>query len=271
MSEFLTAVLNLFNPEKLLLFALVLTRVSGLVMIAPIYGSRDVPMRVRALLAFSLSLLIAPMPLEAEPLDPGALLNFLTFVGSELVIGYFLGLGVWLFFSGLQLAGQLIAQVSGMALADVLNPALGGRVPLAAQMLYLFATAIFLIIGGHRVLMAGLLDTFVTLPVGSGISTVPLTETLLNILTQSFSLGIRVAAPVTAALLLSTLVMGLIGRTLPQLNILMLSFGVNSMVSLSVLAFALGAISWTFQDQLQSVMETLFDAVGAAPQVRWFS
>ena len=80
-------------------------------------------------------------------------------------------------------------------------------------------------------------------------------------MTQSFRLGIRAAAPLMAALLLATLLLGLIGRTLPQINILLVGFGVNSMLTLAMLMLTIGAVVWTFQEPLAATLEMLSDVV----------
>jgi len=253
--------LNGLNPNQFVIFTLVLSRVSGLVMTAPIYGTREVPMRVRALLAFALALLIMPTQWHAAVAYPGSLVNYLVFVGAEVLIGAVLGLGVVILFSGVLLAGQVIGRISGLMLADVFDPNLQAEVPTFSQLLHLLTLAIFVLMGGHRLVMAGLLDTFATIPVGSGNVPDSLAGAMVDLLTLSFALGIRAAAPVTAAVLLSVLVMGLISRTLPQMNILAVGFGLNSMVALGVLATTIGASALIFQNQLDEGLHILLQAL----------
>ena len=139
--------------------------------------------------------------------------------------------------------------------------------------------AVFVCIGGHRMLMAGLLDTFEEIPPGAfarwevpGFQTTPpgsgafkdsIAETIAVLLTQSFLLGIRASAPVVAAVPLSILVIGLIGRTVPQLNIMMVGCGINSMLALAVMSLTLGAAAWAFQEQIEPVLKTVLDAIVA--------
>lgn len=250
--------------QQFLLFTLVLVRVSGLVMTAPIYGTPEVPMQVRALLAFALALLVTPMQLGAAVSYPDSLLAYGAVVGKELLIGVALGLGVMVVFSGVQLAGETIGRTGGAMLADVYDPSSGTSVPLFSQLMYLLAVAVFVCIGGHRMVMAGLLDTFRALPPGSGGPPPTLAETFVVLVTQSFVLGLRAAAPVLTALLVSNLVLGLIGRTLPQLNILAMGFGVNALFTFGVLALSLGAAVWVFQDQIPPTLEMLWENVQPA-------
>ena len=253
--------LGQIDASKFLLFTLVLTRVSGLTISAPIYGTSEIPPRVRILLAFTLALLITPTQWHVPIEHPGTTVNYLVFVGSELMVGMCLGLGITIMFSGIQLAGQLIGRTGGLMMAETVDPTQGTNVPLFSRLLFLVAMAVFVCIGGHRMVMAGLLDTFATIPPGSGIVSNTIGETFVTLVAQSFSLGFRTAMPAVTALLLSTLVLGLIGRTMPQLNILMVGFGMNSMLSFAVFSLSLGAAVWAFQDQIEPAMEMLLDAL----------
>jgi len=87
------------------------------------------------------------------------------------------------------------------------------------------------------------------------------TEAMTSLLTQSFVLGVRAAAPAMVALLLATLVLGLVSRTLPQLNVMALGFGFNVLATLGALSISLGAAAWAFQDQVEPVLETVLDAL----------
>src|SRR5262249_4131687 len=113
------------------------------------------------------------------------------------------------------------------------------------------------IAGGHRQVMEALLDTFVTIPPGQATLPTDLVETFTNLLTQSFTLAIRAAAPTMTALLLATLVLGLTSRALPQLNVMTAGLGLNALVALGTLSLTLGVAAWAFQEQLEPTFETL--------------
>lgn len=251
------------NLHIFLVFTLVFTRVSGLLMTVPIFGTPEIPVQVRALMAFALALLITPVQANVPIAEPGSLLDYLLLLGSELLVGVALGLGILILFSGVQVAGQLIGRTSGLALADVYDPSTGENIPELAHLLYLVTMAVFVAIGGHRIVLAGLLETFAAMPPGSGLLITNL-ETLFDVmqtlLAESFVLGIRAAAPLLTALLLATLVTALISRTLPQLNVLAIGFGINALVTFGVLALSLGAAAWVFQGQLESAVQALVDA-----------
>jgi len=247
--------------HQFLTFTLVLVRVSALVVIAPIFGTSEVPVRVRGLLAFTLALLIVPLELEKDTPTPTTLVSYVVLVGSESLVGLTLGLGILVLFSGMQVAGQVISQMSGLQLADVFSPGFDTNVPIFSHLLYYVAMAVFVVIGGHRLVMEALLDTFVWLPAGEGGFSRSMVEAMTSLLTQSFILGVRAAAPAMVALLLSTLILGLIGRTLPQLNVMALGFGFNTIATLIAMSISLGAAAWIFQEQIQPVLDTVCHAL----------
>ena len=81
---------------------------------------------------------------------------------------------------------------------------------------------------------------------------------------QSLALGLRLAAPAVVALLLTTLVLGLISRTLPQLNIMSFGFGANALVTLAMLSISLSALVWIVQDEVEPIIEVVLDGIHAA-------
>lgn len=253
----------------LILFTFVFARVAGLTMTAPIYGTSDVPMQVRVLLAAALSLLIAPLQLFGVAVQFGSLAHYAAMLGVEAAIGACLGLGVVVLLHSVTVAGEMIAQTSGLGIAEVFDPMTEENTPVFSRLMFLAAMTVFLCLGGHRMVMAGLLDTFKTIPPGSGELPSSLAAGFTTLVGMSFSLGVRVAAPVVTSLLLATLILGLIGRTLPQLNIFALGFGMNAMLAFAALAITFGAAAWAFEDQIEPAMRTIFDALKTPLRMEW--
>lgn len=263
--------LGQFDATRLLLFTLVLSRVGGLMVTAPIFSSSDTPMQFRGLLAAAMAMLITPTQWNVHVPEPGNVLHYGILIGSETFVGLCLGLGVMILFSGIEIAGELIGRTGGLMMADVYDPNSGATVPLFSRLMSLLALAVFVLMGGHRIVMAALLDTFATIPLGSCAIPVSVSNSIVTLVTQSCVLGIRAAMPVTAALLLASLVLALIGRTLPQLNLLALGFGLNALLTFGALAISLGAAIWLFQDQLQPALETLADGLHTPLQPEWLA
>jgi flagellar biosynthetic protein FliR len=243
--------------NQLLVFVIVLTRVSGLVMTAPLFSGKFIPVKIRAFMAVALSVVVTLAYGNQTLAVPDNLIELGLMMFSELMVGATLGMGISILFVGLQVAGHMISTLSGMSIADSFNPASDSNDPLFGQLLFFVSLAVFCAIGGHRQMLGALLDTFQAMPAGHAAVDGSVVETMTTILSQAFSLGVRAAAPAVAALLLSTLVMGLISRTLPQLNIMAFGFGLNSMVTLAILAISIGTMAMLFQNQVEIALETL--------------
>ena len=252
-----------FLISRFMVFTLVLARTGALVMIAPIFSTQSLPRRVRAMIAVAMSLLVTPAFLGASMPAIENTGDFGRMLASEALVGLLLGFGMNILFSGIQVAGQIVSQLSGLSLAEVFSPGFEEEVSVFSQLFYFVTLAVFVAIGGHRIMTEALLDTFTAAPPGHAGLGANFVEVLVNILTQSFALGIRAAAPLMVALLMSNIVLGLISRTLPQINVIAVGFGLNALLSMGILFLSIGAAAWTFQDPTLDVLQRLREVIGA--------
>jgi flagellar biosynthetic protein FliR len=169
-----------------------------------------------------------------------------------------MGLGFYILFTGVALAGELVGHVGGLQASQIFDPVSGDQIPLMSRAYQFLAITVFALIGGLNVLVTSLLDTFVTIPIGTIGFQPHVAYSLVIILSMSFNLALRIAAPVLVATLIAMFVMGLLGKTLPQLNLMSVGFGINSMVMFAVFCFTLGTGMWVFQEQIGGVFEVLF-------------
>lgn len=240
---------------------LIFVRVAALMLIAPVLGPFELATRWRLAVAVALAVLLTPLAVGRVESPPSTLGAWLIVAGGEALVGLLLGLGVRIMFTGLQVAGGLISQMSGLQLAEVFNPAMGGNVPVFSQLLLLVATAVFLLIGGHRQMIEALLDSFASVPTGHATFSASAVQGVTTLVANSFALGLRAAVPAVVALLLATLIVGFIGRTLPQLNVMSLGFGINVMTALMAFGVSLGGACWLFQDALGPTIQTTLETL----------
>lgn len=242
------------NP---LLFVLVLTRITSMLIAMPGIGI-GVPMRIRAALALLLSwvtlssLAIADTAVELTAIHP---LDFALLLMQETIIGLLIGTTVQIAVTGVQSAGEIISGTGGMGLASSIDPATQSPMPMMGQLVGLLVVATLMAGGGHRFVIAALLDSFVAMPPGSVRLQEPMLDLLISQLTDSLASGIRVAAPILLALLLSNLVTGLISRTLPQLNVLAIGLSLNTLALLAVAALTIGSAGHLFQADLETILQ----------------
>ncbi|MEQ8847892.1 flagellar biosynthetic protein FliR [Botrimarina sp.] len=249
-------------------FALVFARVGAAVTTAPILSDPAMPLRVRALFAVTLAALVTPTVIAGEPEQPRYIDNLLELgvaCGGELLIGLALGLGLMVILSGVQLTGQIVGQMSGMALTEGANPLFGDTASIFGEVYYLVASAVFLAAGGMQVVLGGLMDTFVVAPPGGGAPLAGLMESFACLVSVGFEVGVRASAPLLLALLLATIVLGLVSRTLPQINTIVVGFGLNAMLTLAVMTASIGAAAWAFQAPLAGWVDEVIVSLSPVP------
>lgn len=248
-------------PLFLPLFAMVLCRVSGLMMTAPIYGSQSVPVSLRA--AFSVAIAVCIFPIAVYKLPQGLTLSGAAAgVFGELLIGLIMGLSLSLTFAGAQVAGMIIGQQAGMSLGQVFNPVLNTNTTILGQIFFLSAITVFVLAGGHRELMRALLDTYDSVPVMSFRFSPPMLDLMTGLLTASYTMALRLAAPVLISLLMATLAMGFLSRTMPQFNILSVGFAVRTLIAMGIGGFSLAASSDLFNNAFVDALTRIREAFG---------
>ncbi len=246
--------------DHLVLAVLVLTRLSTLLMAMPSIGV-GVPRRVRALLAILMTGLLLPPVASATDVERlphiDHLIDLAIAVGREGLIGMLFGATIQLIITGLQLAGEAISSTGGMQLGDAVDPTTNSSMPSLARLVGLLVTAVMLIVGGHRILLTVLVDSFQALPAGHIEFSDSMMGLVIDQLSAGMSAGVRVAAPVVGTLLLSNLVTGLVSRTLPQINVLAIGLSVNALAMLFVSAITIGSAGLIFQDELALTVERI--------------
>ena len=242
-------------------FTAVLARTGGLFLFGPMFASEQTPRRVKLALAVALALVVTPH-VGLHPISPPeTLVGYGVLIAAEVGIGAALGFGTLLVFVAAQMAGQAISQQMGVALGGIINPQFDEDTSAVGQLYFLLAWGVFLLAGGHRALVDILLQTFRAIPPGQGVLSRPVIETLVALSGESFSAAVRLAAPVLVALVASEMAVGLLGRTVPQLNTLVVGFPVRIVLGLSVLLFSLGGAAVLFGDELARATEAMRKAL----------
>ncbi len=246
--------------DHLILGVLVLTRLSTLLMALPAIGV-GVPKRIRAFLAILITGLLLPTVARFTPPESlpqiESMVDLTIALAREGLIGLLIGATVQMIITGLQLGGEAITSTGGMQLGDAVDPTTQSSMPSIARLVGLLVTAVMLAVGGHRLLMSLLVDSFRALPAGDVTFSESMMELLIVQLTAGMVAGVKISAPAVAALLLSNLVTGLVSRTLPQINVLAIGLSINALAMLVVLSLTIGSAGLIFQDELSELTARL--------------
>jgi len=241
--------------EVLLLVAF---RILGVVGAMPILGSRAVPMRVKVALSLVLTFLLLPaIPFAQWPLEPRGFWNLAALVIHESLLGLMIGFAAQVPIWAMQAAGELIGLQMGFGIAAVIDPESGGQENVMASLLRNMALLLFLLAGGHQVVLEALGESLRTLPPGSMRLSPDLLDEGIRLSGHLLDLGLRLGAPAMAALLLTEVGLGLVARTVPQMNIFIVGFPLKIGLGFAMVAITLPGMLALFNQEIGSLSETL--------------
>ena len=245
-------------------FMLVLCRIGGLMLTAPVFSSMALPVQVRALLAAAISLAVFPMAVTWLPTQMTVAAALAGLLG-ELTVGVLLGLALQLVFMGLDIAAEMVGQMSGLRLGEVFNPMLEVSVGAFGELYTLVAMMVFIAARGDHALVRALLDSFRTIPPLGFAPTEGLLALVLNLLDLAFSLTIRVGGPMALALMLAFMTLGFLSRTIPQVHLMTVGFPLEVAVGLSVAALTFISMEGVLVDGMREAFDTIRLGLGLSP------
>lgn len=234
-------------------FVLVLFRMTGIFVFAPLFSSMLIPMQLKAMLALTLAFCVYPLIPPQLPIEL-TLMTMGVAVASELLIGVVIGYGATLPLVAMQLGGLLMGQQLGLGLAQVFNPEFEEQTEIMGSLLYMVAVTIFIILDGHHALLMVLVQSFQSVPLGGYAPDHHMLALMVGLLSSMMELGIRVAAPLLCLVFLETVAMGFVARTVPQLNVLSLGFPLRIVVGMILL---IGAVSLMYDALIPEVRQAL--------------
>jgi flagellar biosynthetic protein FliR len=213
--------LEQFLGIQLSSFLLPMCRVAGMVMAAPVFGSRLVPLRIKAALVVSATFVVAPT-LPPIAIDGGWMLAGIV-VLQETLIGVAMAMIVQMMFDALVIGGQTIAMTMGLGFAMLIDPQRGVSVPVLSQFFIIVGVLVFLALDGHLAMLRMLVDSFTVLPIGEVLSVQSLWW-LVQWGSSMFVGAVSVALPAVISILVVNIAFGVMSRAAPTLNLFAIGF-----------------------------------------------
>lgn len=245
---------QLIPVDQFQLFLVVVARVAGFISAIPVFSSAQTPTRVKTGLVFAVSLTLFPVMSAKLPDITFTTGAFVFFIAAELLLGVLLGLVARLIFTAVEFGATVIGFQMGFAAANVFDPQNERQVALISQFQNVFSILIFLAINGHHLFFQTAVQSYELLPPGQLDLSGDAVPYLMELASHMFSLGVQFSAPVLAVLLLSGLILGILARVFPQLNVFLLSFPVNIGTAFIVIALTLSLTA--------TLLRREFDALG---------
>lgn len=262
----LDAILRLLDVQLsvgalLVLGGLVFARMLAFVTVVPFFGGQSVPNQVKVAEAVAFVLLLAPGLSASVPelAVRGGAFGFAVLIIKEVAVGFTLGFVAALVFEAIQIAGRIIDAQRGAMMGEMLNPMLREQVSELGQFKLQVAVVIFLALGAHRLVIEALFQSFELIPVtdfpklGAGLS--PGLTSVILLTGEMFTLGVRLAAPAMAALLLTDVFFGLVNRVAPQLNVFFLSMPVKMALGIFIVMLSLPVYAEQYQAAFKEALQ----------------
>jgi flagellar biosynthetic protein FliR len=243
-----------FNFSHILGFALLFLRMVGFCVSAPIIGTNNVPAPVKVLFSLVLSSILFPqMSWNKLSVDLESLL-IVSMAAKEVFVGLVFGFLARIFFMTVTMAGHIISVSLGLSTSQLFNPALGDTSTAFDQFFGILSVLFFFAINGHYSLIVGLFGTFQIIPVQEMGINFEAFQGIAPLVQHATALAIKMSAPIMASILIMNLSIAVIGRAVPQINILVTSLPVNILVGLLVVFISLPLLVWQMKE-LMTVMD----------------
>jgi flagellar biosynthetic protein FliR len=216
-------------------FALVLSRVAGIFSAIPAFGGRTIPLNIKVIVIVMITLVCFPALSITAPQLPTDAFTLAMLVLREVMVGITLGFITRVIFSAVEFSGQIIGMQMGFTISSIIDPSQGTQTQIMSVMQTLLATLLFLSMNIHHMFIRTIVDSFRIIPLGGWHLNAEIISFLIKGTSDIFILGIRLAAPVMVALLLTSVTLGIMARSFPQMNIFMVSMPLNIGIGLIVL------------------------------------
>ncbi|MDX1810122.1 MAG: flagellar biosynthetic protein FliR [Sulfurospirillaceae bacterium] len=244
------------GQNHVILFLLLFARISGLFAFFPFFSHMTIPVSVKT--AFAVFMVIFLYPLATMPNIELNVYTIFMAVVSELFLGLIAGLILNLIFTMLQMAGMQISFVMGFTMASVIDPQSNISTPIISQILTLIGLMVLLTFNAHHLMIIFLAKSLHILPLGEFYPGGSIWEYLLKSVTDMFIYGFILSFPIVALSLLSDLVFGMLMKTMPQFNLLVVGFPIKIMVSFIVLIAVLTPMMIIFKREFLDALQHLF-------------
>jgi len=249
----------MINLEYLMLMGLVFARISGLFALLPVFGSRNIPAQLKAMLLFFISLVVMPVVSLTTNLAIESFLGLMYHIFIEFFIGLTFGMIMTIMLSAIYLAGGLVDRNVGFSMVNVINPLDQTSMPVSANLYYMFAMLVFLFTDGHHILLKTIIESLSTIPLGGGSLNVLIVMDFTTLLSEAFIMGVRLSAPFIIAILVANIILGMLSKAMPGMNVFMIGMPFKVFVGLALFSLMMPMYYNSFIEIYKTIYNYLYD------------
>ncbi len=247
--------LNMISNSNVILFLLLFTRISGMMAFFPFFSYTTIPMNIKAVFVFFITIFLFPQATLA--LQNFDISTITLAVLGELMFGFIAGLILQIIFGALGLAGEQISFVMGFSMATSIDPMNGVNSPLIGRFLSFLAILILLAFNGHLLMLQFISTSVGELSLGGFYPNVAIWNYIAKAVSNMFILGFVLSFPVIALSLLSDVIFGMLMKTMPQFNLLVVGFPIKIAISLFIMVVILGSVMYIFKKEFLDALSHL--------------
>jgi flagellar biosynthetic protein FliR len=233
-------------------------RVAGLFLIAPLFSQQGMPSHLKIMLGLLIAVIVSPLVATDGFTMPESIIDVLVLALREMVVGLLIGFVFTSLFVGVQMAGTFIGFQMGFMIVNVVDPMTSQQVSILAQFKFIMAMLIFFLLNGHHLMLQALASSYRLVPLGESIFRFAITTEVARIITGIFIIAIKLAAPVMVTLILTDVGLGVISRTVPQMNVFIVGFPLKIMLGLFFMASALPIFGFVFRKALMTINDQTY-------------
>ncbi len=248
-------VIEFLTPVNVVGFLLLFFRFAGLFIMVPFFSHTTIPATAKTSIAFVFSVLFfATMPPLVMEIN---MTNIILAILSEFLLGFTVGLMLQLVMNIMTFAGIQISFIMGFSMASVLDPQSGVSLPIISNILALMALMMFLFVDGHHVVLLFVNDSLHEVALGGFLLNDAIFEYMLKATVNMFVVGFMIAFPIIALSLLADIIFGMLMKTMPQFNLLVIGFPIKIMVAFVVIIATLATFMGIFITELREAFQSL--------------
>lgn len=256
--------LTLLSPQKIILFIIVLVRLGGLMTTAPLISTYPIPYQIKVWFMASVAFIMFPMVMnQAHFLMPTSVPELTVIFLREFIIGYVAGFIANVVFVGIAISADLVSMQIGLTASQALDPTTGETSPILAHAYTILASMIFIGINGYQWLFTAIFKTFQVLPPGyEFIVNGQFAHNVIFISSQFFVIGLGIALPIFSVLLITDVLLGVVAKMMPQMNIFMVALPVKIYLGFVLIIMLLPALVNQIYLLLEKYLSSIISVFG---------
>lgn len=251
--------INLLSPYNIVIYMLIFTRLTGLLQTAPFFSTISAPMMTKLWFAATIAFIFYPIVYANKSfMLPHDMAEFIILMAIEYFIGYLIGFVANLLLEGVRMTGSILSVQMGLSMSEALDPATGINSPELSKVYIYLATLVFLSTGAYQMLFISVFNSFSAIPMGLlPVFNADVIVSMTQLFAQIFKIAFGVALPIFSVLLISDMLLGMMNKMMPQMNIYMVALPVKIYIGLFLIFAFFSATNVFLQGVIKNYMQAI--------------